>query len=81
MSHNILKTKDVLKKTAIGRTTLHRKVKEGSFPAPIELGPHSVGWVESEVDAWINSRMKSRAANCDGESVGENQFQKHQNAA
>ncbi|WP_343724875.1 AlpA family transcriptional regulator [Herbaspirillum huttiense] len=81
MSHNILKTKDVLKKTAIGRTTLHRKVKEGSFPAPIELGPHSVGWVESEVDEWIKERMNSRAANSDGESVGESGFENHKTAA
>lgn len=81
MTYIILKTKDVLKKTTIGRTTLHRKVKEGSFPAPIVLGPHSVGWVESEVDEWISKRMESRAANCDGESVGENQFGKHKTAA
>ncbi|WP_197034979.1 AlpA family transcriptional regulator [Herbaspirillum sp. RV1423] len=81
MSHIILSTKKVIAKTTISRTTLHRKVKEGTFPAPITLGAHSVGWVESEVDAWIEALMKSRAANSDGESVGENQFQKRENAA
>lgn len=29
----------------------------GSFPKPIPLGEHAVGWVASEVDAWIQQRI------------------------
>ncbi len=30
---------------------------EGSFPEPISLGARSVGWIGSEVDAWIAQRI------------------------
>jgi hypothetical protein len=33
--------------------------KEG-FPRPIALGPRSVGWIEEEVDAWIEARRARR---------------------
>jgi len=31
---------------------------EGSFPEPIALGARSVGWIESEADAWIAQRIE-----------------------
>ena len=30
-----------------------KRVKEGTFPAPISLGDRAVGWLEHELDAWI----------------------------
>lgn len=33
---------------------------KGGFPRPIKLGEHSVGWVEEEVIAWIESRIQAR---------------------
>jgi len=32
-----------------------------SFPRPIKLGPNCVGWIESEVELWIRTRMSLRA--------------------
>jgi len=81
MSHIILRTKDVLAKTGIKRTNLHNQVKAGTFPSPIALGGHAVGWIESEVDAWIEQRMKMRVANFVGEPVGENKAAQHKIAA
>ena len=34
--------------------------REGAFPEPISLGARSVGWIESEIDAWIAQREQSR---------------------
>ncbi|MBL8263105.1 MAG: AlpA family phage regulatory protein [Xanthomonadaceae bacterium] len=31
-----------------------------SFPRPIKLGAHCVGWIESEVEEWIRVRMSQR---------------------
>lgn len=33
---------------------------KGVFPRPIKLGEHSVGWIEEEVIAWIESRVQAR---------------------
>ena len=40
------------------RITIWRDVKAGTFPAPIELGPNSVGWYEDEIDDWLASRPR-----------------------
>nr|WP_010597693.1 AlpA family phage regulatory protein [Rickettsiella massiliensis] len=33
-------------------------VAKGEFPKPIKLGKRSVGWLESDVDAWIEACIK-----------------------
>ncbi|MEY8216701.1 MAG: AlpA family phage regulatory protein, partial [Colwellia sp.] len=33
---------------------------EGAFPKPIDLTGRAVGWVDSEVDSWIMSKIIQR---------------------
>jgi prophage regulatory protein len=40
------------------RVQLWRDIREGRFPAPIEIGPNSLAWLRSEVDAWKASRPR-----------------------
>ena len=40
------------------RVTAWRAVRDGLLPAPIILGPNSVGWYESEIDEWLASRPR-----------------------
>lgn len=44
--------------TGKSRVQLWRDVREGKFPAPLELGPNSIGWYRSEVEAWKRSRPR-----------------------
>jgi len=37
---------------------LYAKVAEGTFPRPISLGARAVGWVDTEVDAWVSGRIE-----------------------
>lgn len=53
MSDKILRPREVVVRTGHSRTTLWRKVKAGKFPAPKELGPNSIGWLESDIDTWL----------------------------
>jgi prophage regulatory protein len=56
----ILRKKAVLARTGLSKTTLHRRVVSGNFPRPIPLGsPRTVGWLASEVDAWIEEQVKA----------------------
>jgi prophage regulatory protein len=32
----------------------------GNFPKAIPLGERTVGWLESEIDSWIESRVRAR---------------------
>ena len=40
--------------------TIWRMEKEGKFPRRLRLGGNSCGWLESEVDAWMQSRADER---------------------
>ena len=55
----ILRRDDVLAACGFSYSTLRRKVKAGAFPQPIRLGPRMIGWIASEVQAWIDSRGRA----------------------
>jgi prophage regulatory protein len=42
------------------RAHVRRLVGAGEFPAPVQLSPHRIAWVESEVDAWLKARIAAR---------------------
>lgn len=56
----VLRLPEVLLRTGKRRTSLLQAVRRGDFPRPIHLGPRAIGFVESEVDAWIDARMAER---------------------
>lgn len=55
----VLRLKRVLDKTGDSKSGLYRKIAEGIFPSPIKLSTRSVGWLEDEVDAWIDERIEA----------------------
>ena len=59
-SKNILRLPQVIQKTGMSRATIYAYLKQSNFPAPISLGVRSVGWISSEVDQWIDSRIALR---------------------
>lgn len=56
-AHTILRRKQVEARTGLARSTIYQHVRTGSFPAPINLGAKSVGWIEAEVNAWLDARI------------------------
>ena len=53
----IIRNRQVRDKVGWSNTTLYAKIREGIFPAPIKLGANSVGWLEHEVEAFIDERI------------------------
>jgi prophage regulatory protein len=58
----ILRRKKVEIKTGISRSSIYDGIKRGTFPKPIQLGQQSVGWLESEIDAWLRERIAASRA-------------------
>lgn len=66
----ILRRSDVERRTGLSRSTIYDKINpsspryEEAFPKPIRLGAGSaVGWLESEVQAWLSAQIqRSRGA-------------------
>ncbi len=56
----ILRLPEVLQRVGLSRSSVYKRISEGSFPRSIPLGAKSVGFVESEVEAWIEKRIKER---------------------
>jgi len=59
MTNTILRRPEVSKRTGLPRSTLYNAIDEGKFPAPISLGARAVGWLESEVNDWIEDRVNA----------------------
>jgi prophage regulatory protein len=53
----ILRRKQVEARTGLKRSTIYAKIAANEFPAAVRLGARSVGWVESEILAWLESRI------------------------
>ena len=61
---------EVLSRTGYGRTTIYRKMEDGSFPRSVKLGgppvdpeafdSRAVAWIENEVEQWIDSMIEGR---------------------
>ena len=46
----------------ISNATLWRKVKDGTFPAPVKLSPRVTAWEASKIREWIAARAAETAA-------------------
>jgi prophage regulatory protein len=57
---SILRRKQVQDRTGLSTATLYRRMAASEFPLSVSLGGNSVGWYDSEVNAWIEERSKSR---------------------
>ena len=58
----LIKLKEVIEKTSLGRSTIYEFMTKGTFPKQVSLGAKSVAWLESEVDDWIMERISEREA-------------------
>ena len=61
---------EVLTRTGYGRTSIYRKMEDGSFPRSVKLGgppidpnvfdSRAIAWIEDEVEQWIESIIEER---------------------
>ncbi|MGB0938835.1 MAG: AlpA family transcriptional regulator [Colwellia sp.] len=56
----LIKLKEVMAKTSLGHSSIYKFISEGTFPKQVSLGAKSVAWVESEVDDWIENKVRGR---------------------
>lgn len=53
-------TKDELPQvTKLSATTIEEEIRQGRFPAPVELSPRRVGWLAREIWEWLGNRPRS----------------------
>ena len=50
---------EVEKRCGLARSSIYRKMREGTFPTPLQVGTRAVRWPESEITAWLESRPRA----------------------
>jgi prophage regulatory protein len=68
--NKLIRFPEVMSRTGYGRTSIYRKMEDGSFPKSLKLGgppkepkefdSRAIAWIEDEVDQWIESRIEDR---------------------
>ncbi|NKB37623.1 MAG: AlpA family phage regulatory protein [Gammaproteobacteria bacterium] len=56
-NERILRWPEVHKRTGICRSNAYKLINEDKFPPPIKLGKRASGWIQSEIEKWIEDRI------------------------
>jgi len=56
----ILRLPEVITRVGLRRASIYQQMSQGAFPQSISLGIRAVGWLESEIDAWVANRIQAR---------------------
>ena len=57
MAHRILRLPAVMDVTGLGRTTVYEQMAAGRFPKGIKLSERAVGWLEDDIQNWIETKV------------------------
>ncbi|MCA0060433.1 MULTISPECIES: AlpA family phage regulatory protein [unclassified Mesorhizobium] len=64
----IIRSRTVLARTGLSRSTMYRKIAEGTFPAQIRISVNGAGWRESEINRWVENPASWRPLR-DGDKI------------
>ena len=59
----IIRIKTVQARTSLSKSTIYRKIADGTFPPQIKISVNGAGWHESDIDRWIADPPAWRADN------------------
>ena len=58
--HDVLLTRrEVERRTGLSRSTLYKKMRDGTFPVPLKVSARAVRWRASDIRAYVDSRPRS----------------------
>lgn len=55
----ILRVRRVASRMDVSKSSVYKLVREGKFPRGLKIGERAVGWLETDVDNWIEARAKN----------------------
>jgi prophage regulatory protein len=62
MAHRILRLLDVISIVGLSRSSIYLRIANDEFPKPISLGGRAVGWLEGDLQTWLETkRQKSQS--------------------
>ena len=67
----IIRLRTVLARTGLSRSTIYRKIAEGTFPAQLRISVNGAGWHESDINRWVADPVAWRAVNANEDPGGK----------
>jgi prophage regulatory protein len=59
MTYTILRLPSVKASTGLSRSTIYLRISQGTFPKPVKLGGRAVGWVQTEIQEWVQQQIEA----------------------
>lgn len=56
----IIRLNEVKESTGLGRASIYAYMAEDRFPKPVPIGDRAVGWIDSEIQSWIEEKIELR---------------------
>ena len=60
-SERFLRLTEVRKRILFSPSQIYLLISRGKFPPAVHIGTRAVAWLESDIDAWIESHIGNRA--------------------
>ena len=55
MKDRLVGIREVAELTALSRGSIYGLMRQNRFPRPLQVGPKAVRWLESDLQAWMES--------------------------
>jgi prophage regulatory protein len=62
MGQAIIRMPELRARTGLSKSCIYNYIRAGDFPRPVLLGARAKGWIEADIDRWIESRRTAGAA-------------------
>lgn len=57
MSVTLIRFNEVQKRTGFSKAWIYRLMKNNEFPKQVKIGVRAVGWIESEINDFIDKKI------------------------
>ena len=62
----LLRLPCVENQTGLKKSSIYQMIQDNEFPSPIKIGKRSSAWLASEIDQWIEQRIKKSRSQKEG---------------
>jgi len=59
MSVKLIRLPEVRDRVGLGRSTIYLLISRGQFPKPINIGTRSIAFLEAEIEAWVEEKVRA----------------------
>jgi prophage regulatory protein len=59
MSNKIIRLPAVIDKTGLSRSSIYLRMSKGEFPQSISLGDRAIGWLEADIEQWLEDKISA----------------------